>query len=222
MNACMICKNCNKEIPEESRYCLHCGAKQPKVNRKKQKKSVAPKKSSMDTILLVVILIVASIAAFYLLYPDNKVSVTKQTQFTPDPFRQQELTSVLDLLKKNPNDYGLLVKAGNNYYDIEKFANAVQYYDKALTIKNSEPEVIIDAGVCYYNLQNLDKAENYFRNALAINPNHPVGLYNLGIVLSSKGQPEKAAEVWHKILEVAPQSPQAKAIDKMLHSPENN
>lgn len=222
MNACMICKNCKNEIPEESKYCLHCGMKQPKVNRKKQKKTVTPKKSSWDTILLVVILIVASVVAFYLLYPKNKVSVTNQTQLTPDLFQDQELSSILDILKDNPNDYNLLVKAGNNYYDIEKFADAVQYYDKALMIKNSEPEVIIDAGVCYYNLQKLDKAENYFRNALAINPNHPVGLFNLGIVLSSKGKPEKAAEVWHKILEVAPQSPQAKAIDKMLHSPENN
>ena len=42
---------------------------------------------------------------------------------------------LLDQLQSNPNDFETLIKLGNLYYDSQAYPQAIEYYEKALTVQ---------------------------------------------------------------------------------------
>lgn len=120
----------------------------------------------------------------------------------------QSIQSLLNELKKQPNNYDLMVSAANAYFDIGRFEKAVTYYKKALTFKN-ESNVLIDLGVCYFNLNKLDSSLVFIQNVLNENPNHKQGLYNIGIVYYNLGNLNEAKNAWEFMVEKHPNSREA-------------
>ena len=79
----------------------------------------------------------------------------------------KSIKPALTELEKDPKNYNLIVQAGNVYFDIQQYNQAIKYYIKANSIQIDE-NVLINLGVCYFNLGKLDSALVTMEDALII------------------------------------------------------
>jgi cytochrome c-type biogenesis protein CcmH/NrfG len=120
-------------------------------------------------------------------------------------------------LKTNPNDFDTLAKLGNVYYDGQAYPQAIEYYEKALSVQPDNADVRTDLGTAYWYTGNPDKAIASFEKALAIRPNHPGTLFNLGIVKwQGKKDPKGAIVAWEKLLQTNPDYPQKDQVQMLI------
>jgi tetratricopeptide (TPR) repeat protein len=124
---------------------------------------------------------------------------------------------LLAQLKTNPNDFETLARIGNTYYDGQAYPQAIEYYEKALTVQPNNADVRTDLGTSYWYTGDADKAIANFEKALAIRPNHPGTLFNLGIVKwQGKKDPKGAVVAWEKLLQTNPDYPQKDQVQSLI------
>src|SRR5450432_622824 len=75
-----------------------------------------------------------------------------------DPALRQKVRDVEAAVAKDPKNYDLIVQLGNAAYDAEDPRQAVDAYERALKIKDGDPNVLTDLGVSYRNLGDPSKA----------------------------------------------------------------
>lgn len=124
---------------------------------------------------------------------------------------------LLTQLQSNPNDVDTLAKVGNIYYDGQAYPQAIQYYEKALTIQPKNADIRTDLGTAYWYTGDADKAIANFERALTVQPNHPGTLFNLGIVKwQGKKDPKGAVVVWEKLLQTNPDYAQKDQVQMLI------
>lgn len=106
---------------------------------------------------------------------------------------------------KSPDDVVAWVHLGNLYFDTDQPKEAIRAYEKALTLKPAQPDVLTDLGVMYRAIHEHDKALATFDKALAANPKHQVAMFNKGIVLlHDLKRTKEAVAAWRALLAVNP------------------
>jgi cytochrome c-type biogenesis protein CcmH/NrfG len=124
---------------------------------------------------------------------------------------------LLSRLQSNPNDVDTIIKVGNLYYDGQAYPQAIQFYEKALTLQPNNADVRTDVGTAYWYIGDPDKAIASFEKALAIRPNHPGTLFNLGIVKwQGKKDPKGAVLAWEKLLQTNPDYAQKDQVQMLI------
>jgi cytochrome c-type biogenesis protein CcmH/NrfG len=68
-----------------------------------------------------------------------------------------QISQLKKQLESDPENFGILVNLGNNYYDLNNPAESVKYYEMALRIRPDVPEVIVDCGAMYRQLGEIEK-----------------------------------------------------------------
>ncbi len=106
----------------------------------------------------------------------------------------EEIEKLKAMLVDNPSDYPALVRLGNLYFDAVKYDQAMEYYSKAVKIRDDDPNVLTDLGICYRYTGNPQKAMEFFEKANAIDPSHWQSLYNVVIVATNDLLDVEAAE----------------------------
>lgn len=130
---------------------------------------------------------------------------------------QQSVAPLLDAVNRNPADYDALVKLGDLYYDGQQFPNAIQYYERALTIHPENPDVRTDLGTAYWYTGNADKALAEMETSLKYKPGHPQTLFNLGWVKwQGKADAKGAVAAWQKLLSANPDYPQKEQVEQYI------
>jgi len=124
----------------------------------------------------------------------------------------KQISQLKKRLENDPENFGILVNLGNNYYDLNNPEEAVKYYELALRIQPDSPEVMVDCGTMYREMGQIDKSLEMFTGATELAPDLPQAFYNLGAVLySEKNDPAGAVEVWQGFLKNNPSiSPELK------------
>ncbi len=129
----------------------------------------------------------------------------------------QAAAPLLDAVNKNPGDFDSLVKLGDIYYDAQQYPNAIQYYERALTVHPENPDVRTDMGTAYWYAGNADRAIAEMQTALKYRPGHPQSLFNLGWVRwQGKGDAKGAVESWEKLLKENPSYPQKQQVEQYI------
>ncbi len=124
---------------------------------------------------------------------------------------------LLAQLKSNPNDFDTLAKLGNLYYDSQAYPQAIEYYEKAVSVQSENADVWTDLGTSYWYTGNADKAIANFEKALTVRPNHPGTLFNLGIVRwQGKKDPKGAIVAWERLLQTNPDYPQKDQVQMLI------
>ncbi len=100
-----------------------------------------------------------------------------------DDFEQQA-ESLKSMLRNDTGDYSVLRALGNLYYDHSRWAEAKDWYDRALAVKGDDPDLLTDTAVTYRNLGQPKKALELLDRALSIDPAHWQALYNKVVVLN--------------------------------------
>ena len=141
-----------------------------------------------------------------------------QAQQAPSPeMLAKAAEPLLAQLKTNPTDFDTVVKVGNLYYDGQAYPQAIEYYEKALTLQPDNADVRTDLGTAYWYTGNADKAIASFEKALTIRPNHAPTLFNLGIVeWQGKKDPKAAVVTWEKLLQTNPDYPQKEQVQMLI------
>ena len=129
---------------------------------------------------------------------------------TPTPAQMQQMADtqagpLIEKLKANPNNAGLLENVGNVYYDAQLFPTAIDYYQRALKVEPANTGVRTDMATAYWYIGNADTAIAEFQKSLSYEPNKANTLFNLGVVeWQGKMDIDKAVATWQKLLDTNP------------------
>jgi len=128
----------------------------------------------------------------------------------PSPAEMQKMANtqagpLIEKLKADPNNAGLLESIGNVYYDAQQFPTAIDYYQRALKVEPANAGVRTDMATAYWYTGNADTAIAEFQKSLSYEPNKANTLFNLGIVeWQGKMDIDKAVATWQKLLDTNP------------------
>ena len=119
----------------------------------------------------------------------------------------------------NPADAATRVELGNVYFDAERYAEAIRWYEAAIAIDPGNVNASTDLGVAYYYSNQADRALAQFDHSLSVDPTHAKTLLNMGIVRAfGKQDLAGAIEAWQKVVEVAPGTSESRAAQQALDS----
>lgn len=160
-------------------------------------------------LLLIIGLFVGAFIGFYAANKINRDAYARQTaaQIEPDsPFLNQqtqnasvnpstqgammpEVAETIDKAKKEPENYEAQMKAGDMYAKIQRFDEAVNYYEKANQIKPDNYQTIVKIGNSYFDARRFEAAEKWYDRALAVNPDDVNVRTDLGITFVERENP---------------------------------
>jgi len=129
---------------------------------------------------------------------------------TPTPAQMQKMADtqagpLIEKLKADPNNGGLMANIGNIYYDAQQFPTAIEYYERALKVEPANTGVRTDMATAYWYNGDADTAIAEFQKSLSYEPNKANTLFNLGIVeWQGKMDIDKAVATWQKLLDTNP------------------
>jgi len=124
---------------------------------------------------------------------------------------------LLDKLRSDPDNPGLLTSIGNSYYDAQQYPIAVDYYGRALKSRPSDAAVRTDMGTAYWYMGNADTAIAELNKALVHAPANPNALFNLGLV-KWQGKKDAAGAMadWEKLLAANPNYEGRDKVEQMM------
>lgn len=124
---------------------------------------------------------------------------------------EKEAAALKSEIKEDPDNIDLIIQLANHYYDLNKFRDAIEYYEKALALQPDNPMALADCGVMYYKAGDSEKALIYLDKAINLQPDLAQAYYNKGLILmTAKNDADGAVAVWQKYLDIAPESEEAR------------
>jgi Tfp pilus assembly protein PilF len=113
----------------------------------------------------------------------------------------EQLTQMFkEALQKNPNDTTLMTRYANFLFDLGRFTEAVDWFQKVVAQQPGNLDVRTDLGTAQWNAGDKDAAMATYQQILKADPKHMATLHNLVIVhLEDKNFP--AAEQTLKQME---------------------
>lgn len=136
---------------------------------------------------------------------------------TPRPLDQSRVASLKAAADRDASDAASRVQLGDLYFDAERYDEAIQWYEAALTLAPRNVDASTDLGVAYYYTNQIDRALAQFDRSLEIDAKHSKTLLNIGIVRAfGKEDLEGAASAWQRVVALAPDSPEGRAAKQAL------
>ncbi len=113
---------------------------------------------------------------------------------------------LLEKLKSDPQNSGLLIQAGNMYEAAHQFKEAVGYYDKALRVDPKNVAIRTEMASCMYYNGDIDGAISQLQQGLHYDPKDANSLFNLGMIKwQGKQDAQGALAAWRELLKSNPQ-----------------
>ncbi len=113
---------------------------------------------------------------------------------------------LLEKLKGDPNNSGLLIQVGNIYQATHQFKEAAVYYDKALQVDPKNVAIRSEMASCLYYNGDVDGAISQLQQALRYDPKDADSLFNLGMIKwQGKQDSQGAVAAWQQLLKSNPQ-----------------
>lgn len=135
----------------------------------------------------------------------------------PPPLDEARVQSLMTVIENDPENAGAAVQLANTYFDAERYAEAITWYEASLRIDPSNPDASTDLAVSYYYSGMTDRALEQFGVSLAIDPQHTKTLLNQGIVLAFGKQDLAGAQAaWEQVVALAPNTPEGQAASRAL------
>ena len=140
-----------------------------------------------------------------------------QGQPPPRALNQQRVDQLTAQAGAEPQNASVRADLGNLYFDVDRFDDAIKWYEEALKLRPADPDVSTDLGIAYYYTNQPDRALAQFRHSLSVSPSHTKTMLNQGIVLAfAKQDLEAAANAWERVVQLAPESPEGQAARRAL------
>lgn len=121
----------------------------------------------------------------------------REGRLSLDPFVQGKLA----------NEHG---KLGDQYYDLGLYDDALEEYQKALSIRPQFVDIMTKVGMTLRAKGALDEAIRVFMRAKEVNPHYVPAFIHLGVTYYMKGFLDTAIEEWETAQKLNPESREAK------------
>jgi hypothetical protein len=119
--------------------------------------------------------------------------------------------------KADPANLEAWRELGNAYFDADLPEKAIQAYDRALSIKPADTDILNDQGAMFRQTGNFSRALSNFEKARALDPNNLESIYNIGYVLAfDLNQTDKALTVWKSYLKLDRSSETARQVQSFI------
>jgi tetratricopeptide (TPR) repeat protein len=136
---------------------------------------------------------------------------------------EEQAAPIIEKLKTEPNNAGLLATVGNVYYDAKQYAAAIDYYERSLKAQPADASVRTDLGTAYWYRGDADTAIAEFNKSLTYDPNKADTLFNLGIVKwQGKKDGRGAVAAWQKLLDANPAYPNKDTVLQLIAQVQRN
>lgn len=113
---------------------------------------------------------------------------------------------LLERLKSDPNNSGLLIQVGNIYKATHQFKEAADYYNKALHVDPRNVAIRTEMASCLYYNGDVEGAISQLQQSLHYDPKDANSLFNLGMIKWQGKQDSKGAlAAWQELLRSNPQ-----------------
>lgn len=132
-------------------------------------------------------------------------NVNQQGNITPGA-QFADVQKVIDLAKNEPDNFEAQIAAGKMFSKIQRFDEALPYYEAAHKIKPADLDANIVLGNGYFDAKQYGKAETYYAKALEIDPKN-VGVrtdYGLTFFVREPNDVDRAIVEFRKSLEIDP------------------
>ena len=137
----------------------------------------------------------------------------------PPPLDERRVADLKATAERNPADADTRVQLANLYFDSERFADAIRWYEEALAIEPRNPNASTDLAITYYYTNQVDRALAQFDKSLQIDPGHTKTLLNMGFVRAyGKQDLDGAAKAWQRVVEIAPATPEGQRARQALEA----
>jgi tetratricopeptide (TPR) repeat protein len=77
-----------------------------------------------------------------------------------------QVTAAIEKAKANPQDFEAQMTAADLYYEIQRFDDAVKYYEAAAKLKPDDKEAMVKTGNAYFDGEKYEQAEKWYTEAL--------------------------------------------------------
>jgi tetratricopeptide (TPR) repeat protein len=122
-----------------------------------------------------------------------------------------------DMAAQNPKDPEVPLKLANFLYDQKQYAQALEWYQRALELDPKNVNARTDLGTAYFYTGHPQEALREYRKSLALNPQHEPTLLNM-VVVNLEGTHDLAAAqaAWEKLRKVNPNNPALESLRQKL------
>ena len=113
-----------------------------------------------------------------------------------------QVMEAIERAKNEPNSFEAQMTAGDLYYQIQRFADAAKFYEKANQLKPGELEPIVKLGNAYFDAEQYENAEKWYLAALKKTPSDTNIRTDLGLTfyLRSPRDIERAIKEFQTVL----------------------
>ncbi len=117
---------------------------------------------------------------------------------------QADVMAVIQQARNEPSNFDAQMKAAVLFEQIQRYDQALLFYQKAQQAKPKEISVLVALGNTNFNLQRLPEAEQWYKEALKLKPRHEEALQNLATALLAKGDKAAARSYVQQLEQVNP------------------
>jgi tetratricopeptide (TPR) repeat protein len=121
-----------------------------------------------------------------------------------------------DELGEDADNPKALAQLGDRYFEGGRYVEAVDIYNKVLSLDPNDVDTYNDLGLAYQYLKQPDKAIETLRKGSEIMPSYQRIWISLGFVLSSAGNNTEAKTALSKAVELGPDTPVGIEAKRML------
>jgi tetratricopeptide (TPR) repeat protein len=121
-------------------------------------------------------------------------------QFT---VKEQELLARID---KEPGNARLYAVLGDLYFDAERFAQAIERYEKAVELDPGDADSLNDLGLAYFYTGNNAAALSALEQATSVDPALQRAWLSRGFILARLGRSGEAKDALQRTIELGPET----------------
>ncbi len=124
---------------------------------------------------------------------------------------------LLEQLKKDPKNQGLLVRVAYFYKSAHQFKEAAGYFGQSLQLDPKNVAVRTEKASCLYYDGDVEGALAELQQSLKINPKDANSLFNLGMIrLNGKQDRAGAIAAWQELLKTNPGLDKKSIVEQMI------
>jgi tetratricopeptide (TPR) repeat protein len=119
--------------------------------------------------------------------------------------------AAIDKAKQEPNNFEAQLNAGDIYYKIQRYDQAIEFFKKANQLQPDNYEVLVHLGNSYFDTEKYEEAEKWYSQALAKKSEDTNVRTDLGLTFMFRSAPnyDRAIQEFQKSLSINPNHIQA-------------
>lgn len=170
--------------------------------------AAAPRRLPRSALSLAITLPLAAVALYFVLGTPAALDPSAQKGAAPSQAEIDKMVATLAAkLEKNPGNAEGWLMLGRSYRVLGRLVDAARAYDKAGTLVESAPELMIEVAELSADMNNgkvEGKGQKYLRSVLEKQPDYPQALVLAGYDAFARGDFPRAVAYWEKLLAMVP------------------